>query len=46
MPQHYPQNFVILHMVGGVVNYTKILFLQEYGRKHQPSNGHNRHGAV
>ena len=41
MTQHYPQKFVILHMVGGVVNSTKKnLFLQKYDRKRDPSNGH------
>ena len=40
MAQHYPQTFVILHMVGEEVNSTKHLFLQEYDRKHGPSNGH------
>ena len=46
MTQCFPPKFVILHMVGGVVNSTKHLFLQEYDRKHQPSNGHTKQDAV
>ena len=43
--QHYPQKFAILHMVGWVVNSTKMI-LQEHDRKREPSNGHIKHKAV
>ena len=46
MTQQYPKKFAILHIVGGVVNSTKHLFLQEYDRKLEPSNRHIKHGAV
>ena len=45
-PCGLPSNFAILHMVGGAVNSTINLVLQEYDRKHQPSHGHIEHETV